>query len=106
MAQLTDSVALVTGGSRGAGRGIALELGAAGATVYVTGRSFRGGGGAGTARARHRGGCGCAWLMRTERVVEAFRRAGAEAALDGPGGPQERPRTWDARSWRWHRTGG
>lgn len=28
-------------------------------------------------------------FMRTERVVEAFRRAGAEAALDGPGGPSE-----------------
>jgi NAD(P)-dependent dehydrogenase (short-subunit alcohol dehydrogenase family) len=30
-------------------------------------------------------------FMRTERVVEAFRRAGAEAALDGPGGPKETP---------------
>jgi NAD(P)-dependent dehydrogenase (short-subunit alcohol dehydrogenase family) len=34
-------VAVVTGASRGAGRGIAVELGAAGATVYVTGRSTR-----------------------------------------------------------------
>lgn len=34
-------IAVVTGASRGAGRGIALELGAAGATVYVTGRSTR-----------------------------------------------------------------
>jgi NAD(P)-dependent dehydrogenase (short-subunit alcohol dehydrogenase family) len=34
---------VVTGASRGAGRGIALELGAAGATVYVTGRSTGGG---------------------------------------------------------------
>jgi len=34
-------VAVVTGASRGAGRGIAMELGAAGATVYVTGRSTR-----------------------------------------------------------------
>ncbi|NUT13360.1 MAG: SDR family NAD(P)-dependent oxidoreductase, partial [Cupriavidus sp.] len=32
-------VAVVTGASRGAGRGIALALGAAGATVYVTGRT-------------------------------------------------------------------
>ena len=39
MAQLRNIVALATGASRGAGRGIALELGAAGATVYVTGRS-------------------------------------------------------------------
>ena len=28
-------------------------------------------------------------FMRTERVVEAFRRAGAEEALKGPGGPKE-----------------
>jgi NAD(P)-dependent dehydrogenase (short-subunit alcohol dehydrogenase family) len=39
MRQLNSVVAVVTGASRGAGRGIALELGAAGATVYVTGRS-------------------------------------------------------------------
>jgi NAD(P)-dependent dehydrogenase (short-subunit alcohol dehydrogenase family) len=32
-------IAVVTGGTRGGGRGIAVELGAAGATVYVTGRS-------------------------------------------------------------------
>jgi NAD(P)-dependent dehydrogenase (short-subunit alcohol dehydrogenase family) len=38
---LNDVIAVVTGASRGAGRGIALELGAAGATVYVTGRSTR-----------------------------------------------------------------
>src|SRR3954454_17408719 len=34
-------VALVAGATRGAGRGIAVELGAIGATVYVTGRSTR-----------------------------------------------------------------
>jgi NAD(P)-dependent dehydrogenase (short-subunit alcohol dehydrogenase family) len=38
---LHQCVAVVTGASRGAGRGIAIELGAAGATVYVTGRSTR-----------------------------------------------------------------
>jgi NAD(P)-dependent dehydrogenase (short-subunit alcohol dehydrogenase family) len=43
MTRLSDAVALVTGASRGAGRGIALELGSAGATVYVTGRSVDGG---------------------------------------------------------------
>jgi NAD(P)-dependent dehydrogenase (short-subunit alcohol dehydrogenase family) len=36
---LAGKVALVAGGTRAAGRGIAVELGAAGATVYVTGRS-------------------------------------------------------------------
>ena len=40
-ASLSDKVALVAGGTRGAGRGIAVELGAAGATVYVTGRTTR-----------------------------------------------------------------
>jgi hypothetical protein len=40
--QLKDCVAVVTGASRGAGKAIAMELGAAGATVYVTGRSTRG----------------------------------------------------------------
>lgn len=35
----TPLVAVVTGASRGAGKGIALALGAAGATVYVTGRT-------------------------------------------------------------------
>jgi NAD(P)-dependent dehydrogenase (short-subunit alcohol dehydrogenase family) len=40
LAPLTEKVALVTGGSRGAGRGIAVELAKAGATVYVTGRSL------------------------------------------------------------------
>ena len=38
---LAGKVALVTGGSRAAGRGIAVQLGAAGATVYVTGRTTR-----------------------------------------------------------------
>ncbi len=38
---LAGQVAVVAGGTRGAGRGIAVELGAAGATVYVTGRSTR-----------------------------------------------------------------
>jgi NAD(P)-dependent dehydrogenase (short-subunit alcohol dehydrogenase family) len=38
---LEGRVALVAGATRGAGRGIAEELGAAGATVYVTGRSTR-----------------------------------------------------------------
>ena len=39
MSSLSNTTALVTGASRGIGRGIALALGDAGATVYVTGRS-------------------------------------------------------------------
>jgi NAD(P)-dependent dehydrogenase (short-subunit alcohol dehydrogenase family) len=38
---LESKVALVAGATRGAGRGIAVELGAAGATVYCTGRTTR-----------------------------------------------------------------
>lgn len=42
MKPLTGKVAVVAGATRGAGRAIAVELGAAGATVYCTGRSVRG----------------------------------------------------------------
>ena len=38
---LEGRVALVAGATRAAGRGIAVQLGAAGATVYVTGRTTR-----------------------------------------------------------------
>jgi NAD(P)-dependent dehydrogenase (short-subunit alcohol dehydrogenase family) len=38
---LAGRIALVAGATRGAGRGIAVELGAAGAAVYVTGRTTR-----------------------------------------------------------------
>ncbi len=41
MKSLNGKVALVSGATRGAGRGIAIELGEAGATVYVTGRTTR-----------------------------------------------------------------
>ncbi|MGE5704760.1 MAG: SDR family oxidoreductase [Clostridia bacterium] len=41
MGALTGKVAVVAGATRGAGRGIAVGLGEAGATVYVTGRSTR-----------------------------------------------------------------
>src|SRR3954454_2785753 len=41
MPALENTVALVAGATRGAGRGIAVSLGEAGATVYCTGRSTR-----------------------------------------------------------------
>jgi NAD(P)-dependent dehydrogenase (short-subunit alcohol dehydrogenase family) len=41
MPDLSGTVALVAGATRGGGRGVAVELGRAGATVYVTGRSSR-----------------------------------------------------------------
>jgi NAD(P)-dependent dehydrogenase (short-subunit alcohol dehydrogenase family) len=42
MTTLEGTIALVAGATRGAGRGIAVSLGEAGATVYCTGRSTRG----------------------------------------------------------------
>jgi len=43
MKRLEGRIAVVTGASRGVGKGIALGLGEAGATVYVTGRSVTAG---------------------------------------------------------------
>ena len=40
---MSDKIAIVTGASRGAGRGIAIALGSHGCTVYVTGRSEKAG---------------------------------------------------------------
>ena len=40
MTRLTDQIALVTGASRGVGRGVALGLAHAGARVFTTGRSI------------------------------------------------------------------
>ncbi len=40
MAKLTGKIAVVTGASRGVGKGVALGLGEAGATVYVSGRTI------------------------------------------------------------------
>jgi NAD(P)-dependent dehydrogenase (short-subunit alcohol dehydrogenase family) len=41
MANLRGKIAVVTGASRGVGKGIAIGLGEAGATVYVTGRTIQ-----------------------------------------------------------------
>ena len=41
MAKLEGKIAVVTGATRGVGRGVAIELAEAGATVYATGRTAR-----------------------------------------------------------------
>lgn len=69
MQTLKGKVAVVTGASRGSGRGIARVLGEAGATVYVTGRSMRGG--AGTDN-------------RTETVDETAEQVSARGGLGIP----------------------
>ncbi|MFJ6483696.1 MULTISPECIES: SDR family oxidoreductase [unclassified Streptomyces] len=67
--RLAGRVALVAGGTRGGGRGIAIELGAAGATVYVTGRS------SGTARSD---------LDRPETIEETAERITAAGGAGIP----------------------
>ncbi|MFD5617860.1 SDR family oxidoreductase [Streptomyces yangpuensis] len=67
---LSGKVALVAGGTRGGGRGIAVELGSAGATVYVTGRSS--------------GAAGRSDLDRPETVEETAARVTAAGGLGIP----------------------
>lgn len=78
MKPLEGRIALVAGATRGAGRGIAMMLGEAGATVYCTGRSVRGKPATGTRPETieetaelvdKRGGRGIA--VRTDHTVES-----------------------------------
>lgn len=91
MKTLEGKIAVVTGASRGAGRGIALSLGEAGATVYVAARTSRNGpkpadNAPGTVedtaeQVTARGGTGipvCADLGDAEQAAALFRRVEEE----------------------------
>ena len=88
MASLSGKVAVVTGASRGIGKGIALALGAQGATVYVTGRTVTPGSsplpgsvGETAAEVDRRGGRGIAVQVdhgEDEQVAALFARVARE----------------------------
>ncbi len=88
MADLRGQIAVVTGASRGVGKGIALGLGEAGATVYVTGRTVHEGTaplpgtiGATAADVSRLGGHGIPVRCdhgRDEEVIALFERVRAE----------------------------
>lgn len=130
MASLTGTVAVVTGASRGVGKGVALGLGEAGATVYVTGRATREGesveylpgtigetsaavtalGGTGVAvRCDHRDDAQVAALFARVRVEQGGRLdilvnnvwGGYEYMME-PGGEFTWGRPfWEQPTWRW-----
>ena len=88
MPSLSGKVAVVTGASRGIGKGIALALGAEGATVYVTGRTvwpgkatLPGTVGETAAEVDRRGGRGIAVQVdhaEDDQVAALFERVGRE----------------------------
>jgi len=87
MTTLRGKIAVVTGASRGIGKGIALALGEAGATVYVTGRSL-------DASDDHRGS-----LAQTAAQIDAAGGVGIAVRCDHADDAQvEGPSSASARS--------
>jgi NAD(P)-dependent dehydrogenase (short-subunit alcohol dehydrogenase family) len=80
MPDLSGRVALVAGATRGGGRGVAVELGRAGATVYATGRSSR---------------AGRSDMNRPETIEETAELAGGIAARIDHSQPEEVERLVD-----------
>ena len=88
MASLDGKIAVVTGASRGVGKGIALALAAEGATVYVTGRTVEPGSatlpgtiGETAEECAQRGGKGVAVavdLQQDEQIAALFEQVGRE----------------------------
>ena len=72
MVDLRGRVAVVTGGSKGIGKGIAQGLGEAGMTVYVTGRTTE----------RHAPGSSALTIEATARSVDAFGGRGIPCVVD------------------------
>jgi NAD(P)-dependent dehydrogenase (short-subunit alcohol dehydrogenase family) len=126
MKPLHGKIAVVAGSSRGAGRGIALALGDAGATVYVAARTSRGGpkpadGAPGTVEDTAeeltvRGGQGipvCVDLGNEEQAAALFRRVEEEHArldlLVNSAWGVDAMAVWSKRFWDlspgiWHET--
>ncbi len=109
MADLKGVVALVIGASRGVGRGVALGLAAAGATVHVTGRSLSDGRDVQIVRHRVDHAHDCETESVVERVIADAGRLdilvnnawpGYERMVEGDRYTWEDP-LWDQPMWRW-----
>lgn len=83
MARMSGKVALVTGSTRGIGRGIALRFGAEGASVVITGRTEDAGR---AVEAEIRDAGGDALFVRTDLADEQQVRAAVDAAVERFGG--------------------